>query len=221
MKKNVSLAICFVVVFAYSLTYSSGAYAAVGCNLTDPDRDVKRVFPQSTSYKTAIASVKASGGDKLNKDIEIELGDKLDPYYETSDIPHTIYTVLKGKEIIGYIHGVNQKAMYGGMQIILAVDKKGKIVEFYYQKISSPEASKFKDAKFTNQFKGLALADFLHHDDMKGQPCPDDKIAKIKSPSQSNNKDFANTLRGVKMDLILNNVFIFKNFKRTKDHSNC
>jgi hypothetical protein len=216
MKRNVTLAICFAIVFAYSLTYSSGAYAAVGCNLTDPDRDVKRIFPQSTSYKTSIDSVKERGGDKISKDIEIELGDKLDPIYETNDIPHTIYTVLKGKDIIGYIHGVNQKGMYGGMQIILAVDKKGKILEFYYQKVSSPEDSKFKDAKFTNQFKNLTLADFLHHDAMKGQPCPDDKIAKIKPPTSSNNKDFANTLRGVKMDLILNNVFIFNNFKRTK-----
>jgi hypothetical protein len=186
MERNVTLAICFAVVFAYSLTYSSGAFAAVGCNLTDPDRDVKRIFPQSTSYKTSIDSVKERGGDKLSKDIEIELGDKLDPYYETSDIPHTIYTVLKGKDIIGYIHGVNQKGMYGGMQIILAVDKKGKILEFYYQKVSSPEDSKFKDAKFTNQFKNLTLADFLHHDAMKGQPCPDDKIAKINPPTSSN-----------------------------------
>jgi hypothetical protein len=217
MKRNVTLAICFAVVFAYSLIYSSGAFAAVGCNLADPDREVKRVFPQSTGYKTSIASVKEKGGDKLNKDIEIELGDKLDLNYETSDVLHTIYTVLKGKEIIGYIHGVNQKGIYGGMQIILAVDKKGKILEFYYQKLSSPEESKFRDVKFTNQFKDLTLADFLHHDAMKGQQCPEDKIAKIKSPSQSNNKDFVYTIRGIKMDLILNNVFIFNNFKRTKN----
>ncbi|MGB9595003.1 MAG: hypothetical protein ACPL7B_01875 [Candidatus Poribacteria bacterium] len=209
MRKITVSIMSFITFFAYILTYSNNAFGAVACSLNDPDRDIKRIFPQSTGYKTTITSIKEKGGEKLAKEIEKSLGDKLDPIFEANDVPYTFYTVLKGKDIIGYVHGVNQKGMYGGMQIILAVDTKGKILHFYYQKMSSPDANKFKDEKWTSQFKGLILADFYHHDTMKGMECSEDKIAKIKSPSEKNSKDFANTLRGIKMNLILLDKFIF------------
>ena len=44
--------------------------------------------------------------------------------------------------------------------LILATDLEGVIVDFYYQKISSPEAKIFRDKKFTKQFKGLSILDF-------------------------------------------------------------
>ncbi len=69
--------------------------------------------------------------------------------------------MLRGTETIGRIHGVNQKGMYGGMQLILATDPGGTIVGFYYQKLSSPEAARFRDESFTSQFVGLTLEDLL------------------------------------------------------------
>lgn len=199
------------ILFLTILILPAKVFAAVGCTLNDPDRDVKSIFPQSTGYKTMVTTLKENGGEKLAKEIEERLGDRLDPLFESIDVPHTFYTVLKGKEVIGYIHGVNQKGMYGGMQIFLALDTKGRILDFFYQKISSPEAKKFKDAKFREQFKGLALSDFYHHDAMKGTACPDDKIAKIKDPSEKSNRDFIATLRGMKMNLILSDKFLLNN----------
>lgn len=200
-----------VMIFVVILIIQTKAFGAVGCSLNDPDRDVKSIFPQSTGYKTLVTTFKENGGEKLAKEIEERLGDKLDPLFEAIDVPHSFYTVLKGKEVIGYIHGVNQKGMYGGMQIFLALDTKGRILDFFYQKISSPEAKKFNDAKFREQFKGLTLADFYHHAEMKGIACPDDKIAKIKDPSEKSQKDFISTLRGIKMNLILSDRFLLKN----------
>ncbi len=201
----------FVILFLAVLLIPAKIFAAVGCSLNDPDRDVKSIFPQSTGYKTLVTTFKENGGEKLAKEIEQRLGDKLDPLFESIDVPHSFYTVLKGKEIIGYIHGVNQKGMYGGMQIFLALDTKGRILDFFYQKISSPEAKKFNDIKFREQFKGLTLADFYHHSAMKGMACPDDRIAKIKDPSEKSNKDFIATLRGIKMNLILTDRFLLNN----------
>lgn len=166
-------------------------YAAVGCTLNDPDRDVKRIFPVSTGYKTTFITIKEKGGDALKKEIEDALQDKLEPVYESIDVPYAFYTVLKGKEVIGYIHGVNQKGKYGGMQLILATDLNGKIINFYYQKMSSPEAGKFMDKNFTSEFKGLTLSDF-----MKGG-------IKINDPSTNNHEDFQATLRGLRKNLII------------------
>ena len=166
-------------------------YAAVGCTLNDPDRDVKRIFPESTGYRTTFITIKEKGGQALFEKVEQELGDKLDSIYETIDVPYSFYDVLKGKEVIAHIHGVNQKGTYGGMQLIIATDLKGKILAFYYQKMSSPEAPKFFDKKFTNQFIGLTLEDFI-----KGNiPATD--------PSNNNQQDFQATIRGLKKNLIL------------------
>jgi hypothetical protein len=189
-----------------ALNYDAGVcLAAVGCSLDDPDRDVKRIFPQSTSYKTEFITIKEKGGDKLKAEIERKLGEALDSVYETIDVPYAYYKVLKGKEVIGLIHGVNQKGLYGGMQLILATDPEGKIVAFYYQKLSSPESSKFRSPSFTNQFKGLTLEDFIKSGE------PGSRIAAIKDPTDKQREDFAATIRGLKKNLILLDEFMLNN----------
>ncbi|HQP09864.1 MAG TPA: hypothetical protein PKV41_00595 [Candidatus Omnitrophota bacterium] len=189
-----------------SLTFLTAqtAFAAVGCTLNDPDRDIKRIFPQSTGYRTEFITIEERGGEPLAQKIQERLGDRFDPVYESLDVPYAYYHVMNGKDVIGYVHGVNQKGMYGGMQLILALDLEGKIVDFYYQRISSPEAKKFRDLKFTGAFVGLTLEDFLKADllsDAQGNP--------IRDPSEKNAKDFTATVRGLKKNLILSQEFIF------------
>ena len=186
--------IILIILFLSNLyTYS---FAAIGCSLNDPDRDVKRLFPDSTGYRTTFATLKEKGGEALQKQIEEKLGDKFDSAYESLDVPYAYYTILKGKEVIGYIHGVNQKGKYGGLQLILTTDLKGKILAFYYQKISSPESERFRGQAFTSQFTGLSLADFS------------ERVSKIADPSKNNHEDFKATLRGIKKNLILLDEFL-------------
>jgi len=183
------------------LCCSEYLYAAIGCTLNDPDRDIKRLFPEATNYRTEFITIKDHGDEALAAKIEAKLADKLEPIYETLDVPYAYYTVLKKKQTIGYVHGVNQKGMYGGIQIILATDPDGVIIGCYYQKITSPESKKFKDEKFTKQFVGLSLADF-YTKDLK-------KI--IKDPSENSADDWLATFRGIRKNLILLDVFMLKN----------
>lgn len=187
----------------------TASLAAVGCELNDPDRDIQKIFPQSTGYKTSYFTIQEAGGEKLKKEVEEKLKDVFDPLYESLDVPYSYYTVLKGKDVIGYVHGVNQKGIYGTMQIILATDTDGKLIGFYYQKISSPEAQKFRDKNFTDKFIGLTLSDFYLSDDPAG------KVAAIKDPSEKNHDDFKSTIRGTKKNLILLDTFILN-----KKHDN-
>jgi hypothetical protein len=180
-----------LLVFTVLIFSVRAAYAAVGCSLNDPDRDVKRIFPESTGYKTIFVTIKEKGGEALKKEVEEKLKDKLEPVYESLDVPYAFYTVLKGKDSIGYIHGVNQKGKYGGMQLIVVTDLNGRIVNFYYQKMSSPEASKFMNTKFTAQFNGLALDDFIMGN------------ISVNDPSANSPEDFRATLRGLKKNMIL------------------
>jgi hypothetical protein len=180
------------------------AYAAVGCELNDPDRDIKKAFPQSTGYKTDFVTIAERGGEKLKAEIEEKLGDKFDPLYESLDVPYTYYTILKEKNVIGYMHGVNQKGLYGGMQLIMATDLEGRIILLYYQKLSSPEARELKDRAFTGQFTGLTLEDFYKSNE------PASRILNIKDPTKNSHEDFRYTLRGIKKNVILLNEFILK-----------
>lgn len=192
-KTLVYLVTCVLIVAAGVLTL----YAAVGCTLNDPDRDVRRIFPKSTGYKTEFITIKEQGGEDLVVEIEEKLGDKFEVVYETIDAPYAYYTILRGKEPIGYIHGVNQKGTYGGMQLILATDLDGRIIDFYYQKLSSPESRRFKDKAFTENFIGMTLADFYN----------DVPVENISDPSENNHEDFENTLRGLRKNLILLDKF--------------
>jgi hypothetical protein len=203
---NNTLKIISIVLIATSMIiFACGAsFAAIGCTLNDPDRDIQRLFPQSTGYKTDFITIQERGGEKLKKKVEEKLGDTFDPIYESLDVPYSYYTVLKGKDVIGYMHGVNQKGIYGTIQIILATDPDGKIIGFYYQKISSPEAEKFRAKSFVDLFLGLNLADFYKSDD------PNGKVAAIKDPTEKNHEDFKATIRGTKKNLILLDTFILK-----------
>ena len=190
-----------VLIILMTLCGTGNLYAAVGCTLNDPDRDIKRLFPKATNYKTEFITIKDHGGEKLAKEIEAKLADKLEQTYESIDVPYAYYTVLKKKQTIGYVHGVNQKGVYGGIQIILATDPNGVIIDCYYQKITSPESKKFKDKKFTKQFVGLSLADFYTKDLKK----------KIKDPTKNSAGDYFATLRGIKKNLILHDEFKLNN----------
>ncbi len=207
MRRILSLSILSILMLA------NVCLAAVGCTLNDPDRDIKRVFPDFTGYRTDFITIEEVGGIELRKRIEERLGDKFDSIYETIDTPYAYYTILKGKETIGRMHGVNQKGFYGGMQLILSTDLKGRIVDFYFQKISSPEAKAFRDETFTSLFTGKDLADF----DEGG------RIEGITDPTERSGEDFIAALRGIKKNLILLDEFILsksglKNNSKGGDH---
>lgn len=163
MKKHIVLA------FFLILTCCTAVFGAVGCDLNDPDRDVARLFPESTGYKTIYTSIQKKGGEKLLTIVETRLGVKFQGIYETIDVPYTIYEIYADKKKIGYIHGVNQKGQFGGIQVFLVLNLEGTIRGFYIQKMTSQYAGKLRDQKFGKQFVGLTLKDFAHYDVASGK----------------------------------------------------
>lgn len=186
-------------------------YAAVGCDLNDPDRDVKRLFPESTGYKTLYVSIAKRGGDELLSRIEARLGDSFSGLFETADVPYTMYEITKGADLIGYIHGVNQKGTYGGLQVFLALDLKGIIRGFYFQKLTSRSGKAFRDPGFGAQFIGLSLEDFYKYDVVTGREEPPGPISRIKNPDPGAEKDFRAALRATKKNLVLVDEFLLGN----------
>ena len=186
-------------------------FAAVGCELNDPDRDVRRLFPASTGYRTIYASIANKGGAGLLRQVEQRLGDSFQGLFETADVPYTMYRVLKGQETIGYIHGVNQKGRYGGIQAFLAIDSQGRILAFYYQRLTNNEARLLRSVEFGRQFIGLDLSDFDGYDVVSGRAAPGSRIAAVRNPAPGAEDDYRATLRSVKKNLILCDEFLLGN----------
>ena len=198
--------ILLIFIFIMPPGISGSAFAAAGCDLNDPDRDVKRLFPDSTGYKTAYLSVGKIGGEALLGQVEERLGDRFSGIYETIDVPYTVYTIFKGRETIGYIHGINQKGQYGGLQVFLAFDTRGIITDFYYQRLTGRDAAALRSPEFAAQFRGLSMADFASYN-----PVTRAGIPGVIKPGTG--EDFFATLRAVKKNFILMDIFIFNQVK--------
>jgi hypothetical protein len=183
------------------------ALGAVGCDLNNPERDVPRLFQESTSYKTVYLSIAQRGGAPLLKRIENRLGPSYLALYAPIDVPYTLYEIYRDQKKIGYIHGVNQKGQFGGIQVFVAQDLNGRIKTFYLQKITGGSASKFRDAKFARKFDGLTLRDFDSYDPVRAKGTG--KLAGIVNPSPELETDFLGILRGLKKNLILMDEFVF------------
>lgn len=190
-----------------SVFAASSALAAVGCDLNNPDRDVPRLFPESTSFKTVYVSIQKLGGPSLLKKIESRLGAQNVALYAPIDVPYTLYEIYKDKKKVGYIHGVNQKGQFGGIQVFIAQDLSGKVKTFYLQKITGASASKFREAKFARKFEGVTLKDFDHYDPVRGKGTG--KIAEVPNPSPDLETDYYGILRGLKKNLVLMDEFVF------------
>jgi hypothetical protein len=189
------------------LVSPGAALAAVGCDLNDPDRDVARLFPDSTGYKTLYVSIAQKGGEPLLVRVEKRMGVNFQGLYETIDVPYTIYEIFSNKKKVGYIHGVNQKGQFGGIQVFVALDLEGRITAFYIQKMTSQYASKLRTTEFGRQFVGLTLKDFELYDVSSGKASG--KVGEIKNPAPEAETDFRAVLRGMKKNLILMDEFVY------------
>jgi hypothetical protein len=187
--------------------YALPSWAAVGCDLNDPDRDVPRLFKESTGYKSVYLTIRQKGGEALLHRIEARLGEKYLALYVPLDIPYTLYEVYHGDRKVGYIHGVNQKGQFGGIQVFIAQDLNGKVKSFYIQKITGRSALKFRDAKFAGKMVGLSLRDFDTFDPATGKGTG--RLAQLQNPAPEMETDFYGVLRGLKKNMVLMDEFVF------------
>jgi hypothetical protein len=179
------------------------ARAATGCDLNFPDRDAPRLFPESTSYKTKNLGLT----ENALQIIVSRLGENFRVLYDPLNVPYTVYEIFTGEKKVGYIHGVNHKGQYGGIQVFIALDLEGNIKSFYIQKMTSPSAGKFRDAAFGKLFTGMSLKDFDAFDPVSGKGSG--RLAQIANPSPESETDFYSILRALKKNLIIMDVLVF------------
>jgi hypothetical protein len=195
---------------------SAAAPVAIGCTLSNPAEDLKYLFPETTSYREDAKDLgKIKDGQALYKKLQERLGSDLDPVYEAFDTPYTVYSVFKGADIIGIVHGVNVPGKGGVIQVFLSSDPKtGEILNLFFQRLESAAAAELRAKAFRAQFHGLTLADFYKHDYyVVAEPGSDkDKLGAIKDPTTdaAAKPDYLATLRGIRKNLILLDIFVYE-----------
>jgi hypothetical protein len=191
------------------------ALAAIGCTLSNPAQDLKYLFPEMSTYKEELKEfTRMDDGKELFAALRERLGSDLDPIYETYETPYTVYSVFKGKEKIGVVHGVNVPGKGGVIQVFLSTDPKSALIRrFFFQRLESPAAKALRDKAFRAQFEGLSLADFYKHDYYaQAEPgAAADKLGKIRRPALApeGEADYEASLRGLRKNLILLDFFVY------------
>jgi hypothetical protein len=188
------------------LVMAAPALAAVNCELNNPSKDVARLFPDSTSFKTAYFSFATGGGEPQLRKVESRLGGS-PALYAPLNVPYTLYEIYKGTKKVGYVHGVNQKGQFGVLEVFVSLDMDGMIKAFYVQRIAGQWGKKFTAPKFGRQFVGLTLKDFERYDTVSGKGSG--KVAAIENPAPEAMTDFFGLLRAVKKNLILMDEFFY------------
>ncbi len=199
-----------------ALAAVQAASGAVGCTLNNPARDLKTLFPDMTSYREDVRELRRlEDGRYLYGELRARLGDDLDPVYESLDTPYTLYSIYRGERRIGYVHGVNVRGRGGVIQVFLALDPEmATIIRLFFQRLESPGGAALRRPEVTGQFAGLSLADFYKHDFFAvGEPDnPTDRVGRLALPANvpaGAAEDWKATLRGVRKNLILMDIFAF------------
>ena len=191
-------------------------YGAIGCTLSNPAEDLKYLYPEMTTFKEDLSELpRLKDGAALFKGLKARLGSDLDPIYETYETPYTVYSVFKGSNKIGVVHGVNVPGKGGVIQVFLSLDPvTAEVKSFFFQRLESRAARQLRSKEFRAQFTGLTLGDFYKHDYYTAvEPgAKADRVAAVKPPPSldaSGQHDYAASLRGIRKNLILLDFFVY------------
>lgn len=198
------------------LALAPAAFGAIGCTLANPARDLKALYPEMTSYREDVKEMgKLPQGPEGYEAFRDRVGGDLDPVYEAFDVPYTLYSVFRGEDKIGYVHGVNVSGRGGVIQVFLSVDPEtAAIGRMFYQRLESPGGAALRNPATLGQFAGLSLADFYKHDyfaaaDPGNEADPVGRLAPPPGLPEAARPDWEATLRGVRKNLVLLDLFAF------------
>jgi len=134
-----------ILTLVLAVYFPLSSFAAV-CVFRFPDRDVYKLYPKATNYKSVLKTI-----DKDTKQkIEALLGRPLDP----DETELTFYEIYKGKELIGMIHPHAERGEYGTIEVVWAFTLDGKIIDFTIQRDREKKGKELNGPDFRKQFGG-------------------------------------------------------------------
>ncbi len=134
-----------VIVLSLAIYFPLSSFAAV-CVFRFPDRDVYKLYPKATNYKSVLKKVDKTAKGK----IEALLGQSL----EADETELTFYEIYKSKDLIGMIHPHAERGEYGTIEVVWAFAPDGKIIDFTIQRDREKKGKELNSPAFRKQFTG-------------------------------------------------------------------
>lgn len=123
---------------------------AANCSLRNPDRQIFRMFPQATSYRSVVKRI----GATERGIVEARLGSSLG-YNELGK--HTLYLVLNESVPLGFVHGRSEIGQRGVVELVWALDLDMRIIDFEAQRCRDRHADAIKSPAFRRHFLGKTV----------------------------------------------------------------
>lgn len=134
-----------ILTLVLAIYFPLSAFAAV-CVFRFPDRDVYKLYPKATNYKSVLKTIDKDAKQKIEK----VLGKPLDP----DETELTFYEIYKGKQLIGMIHPHAERGEYGTIEVVWAFTLNGKIIDFTIQRDREKKGKELNAPEFRKQFAG-------------------------------------------------------------------
>lgn len=134
-----------LILFVFSLP---NAYAEAYCSLRDPVAQIKKLYPEKTNQLSIVKTVDSHTRNQVklalpSNDLHFsELG------------KHTLYVAMKNTQALGYVHVRSEQSKWGLVEIIWALDKNLRIIDFTFQRCRSPKRKMIDNESFKNVFIG-------------------------------------------------------------------
>ncbi len=123
------------------------------CVWRNPDKDIKKIFPKATGYKSIIRRY-----DKKEKEkIETFINKELDP----DETEFTFYLIFSNKKRIGTVLTHTEKGQYGAIEVVIGLDSLNKVQKVLIQRDREVKSKELRSENFLNQFIGKSFQDAL------------------------------------------------------------
>jgi hypothetical protein len=136
----------------FNLIFCQLAFAGI-CLWRNPDKDIKKIFPQATRYQSVIRRC----NKEEKKKIESLISKSLDP----DESEFTFYQIFTNKKRIGTVVTHAEKGEYGAIEVIIALDTLRKVKKVLIQRDREIKSKELRSESFLKQFEGKSFKDTI------------------------------------------------------------
>lgn len=105
----------------------SSVHAQAFCALRDPNRQIYKLFPKATSYRSIVRTV--------DKDARLQVGTRLPFTLHFNELGrHTLYIPMRGDEILGLVHVRSEAGRWGLVEVAWGLDLDLRVLNFEFQR---------------------------------------------------------------------------------------
>ncbi|MBL6757815.1 MAG: hypothetical protein ISQ11_15575 [Planctomycetes bacterium] len=105
----------------------SAVHAQAFCALRDPNRQIYRLFPKATSYRSIVRTV--------DKDARREVGARLPFNLHFNELGrHTLYVPMRGDEALGLVHVRSEAGRWGLVEVAWGLDLDLRVINYEFQR---------------------------------------------------------------------------------------